>query len=522
MSSQTHRNSEASDTEAGNGGEADTETAQQPVVDFLASGAWADEPPEHIVTHLSHVFLATERVLKLKRARTLPFVDFSTLEARHHTCKREITVNAPFAAPLYRGVRAITREAEGLAIDGDGAVVDYAVEMRRFQPEHQFDRMVDDGAVGPELTDALGDAIARMHAAVPAVPVDDAAARTDNVRGQVVADLADALGPGPLADRVEGWSRAAQAAIGEHAGLLDRRGRHGFVRRCHGDLHLSNICLWDGRPMPFDAIEFDEAMATIDVLYDFAFTLVGLGERGRFDLATRCLSRTLELTRDYSGLALMPLFLSQRAMVRALTRALKGIDAAPHVAQAERLMAGPPTTGMIAIGGLSGTGKTTIARALAPESGAVVIRSDTVRKRLAGVGDTDKLPASAYTDAMRTAVYRRMLVDARRALRAGWPVILDATFMEPEWRAEAEAEAATAGASFAGVWLDAPVSTLGARVSTRTGDASDADADVVRAQTRAHIGPLTWPKVDARDTPDAVAAAATEAIERQHHAGARF
>jgi len=288
------------------------------------------------------------------------------------------------------------------------------------------------------------------------------------------------------------------------------------VRRCHGDLNLSNICLWNGRPMPFDAIEFDEDMATIDVLYDFAFVLVGLEQRGRADLALRLLSRTLELTRDYSGLAVLPLFLSLRATVRALTRALKGIDPAPHIAQSERWIAGPPPGRLVVVAGLSGTGKTTIARALAPEVRAVVIRSDTVRKRLAGVNDEARLSASAYAPAMRDTVYRRMLLDARRALRTGWPVILDATFLEPQWRVAAEAEAHRAGIPFTGLWLEAPAETLGSRVAARKGDASDADTSVVREQMTADIGRLDWPRIDASGPPTVVTRRAMATLDKAH------
>jgi len=506
------RSGAAMGAEAEPGREAETEeAAQAPVVDFLASDAWAGERPEHVVTHLSHVFLAAGRVLKLKRARRLPFVDYSTLPARRRFCQREMEVNAPFAAPLYVGVAAITRGPDGLLLDGAGEAVDYAVEMRRFDPDHQLDRMVDRGALGPDLMDDLGTAVARMHADVPVVRVRGGSERVDRVRRQLAGDLSAVLGASDLAERVDRWSLHAKVEVDALAGLLDRRGRHGFVRRCHGDLHLSNICLWEGRPMPFDAIEFDEELATVDVLYDLAFVLVDLDHRGRADLSSRLLSRTLELTRDYSGLAVLPLFLSLRAMVRALTRAMKEEDPAPHVAQAERALHSPSPR-LVAVGGLSGTGKTTVARALAPALGAVVIRSDTARKRLAGVADEERLPPSAYTSKLREKVYRRMLVDARRALRAGAPVILDATFMEPSWRQAAEAAADAEGVPFAGLWLEAPVEILGRRVAARSGDASDADVAVVRAQREIDAGPLAWSRVDAGGRPGEVAEHAAAAL----------
>ncbi|WP_226575186.1 bifunctional aminoglycoside phosphotransferase/ATP-binding protein [Acuticoccus sediminis] len=472
-------------------------TEEAAIVRFLESpAAHGGETPQHVETHLSHLFLAGDRVLKLKKRIAWAVVDYSSLDKREGFCRRELEVNRRFAPDLYVGVVPVTRGPDGLALGGEGDVVEWLVEMRRFAADEQLDVMADRGTLTPEIIDATADGIAAMHRTAPVVHVagaDPVAARSD----QLHRDVAAGLKPGPVLDDVEAWYAAARSVAAEHRGLLDRRGRHGFTRRCHGDLHLSNICLWDGRPTPFDAIEFSEDIATIDVLYDLAFVLVDLDSRQREALSWRLLSRYLEATRDYCGLAVMPLFLSQRAMVRALTRLAKGQDAAPSAAMARHYLERPAAARLIAVGGLSGSGKSTVARALAPVAGAVVVRSDTVRKRLAGVAPEERLGAGSYTAEANRAVYRRMMVEAGRALRAGATVILDATFADATMRGLARGLAEERGVPFAGVWLSAPARTLHRRVEARTGDASDADVAVVDAQLSRPLGPLDWDEVDA-------------------------
>ena len=508
---------EAGKGEAGGGG--NFEEAQRTVVAFLASAeAHSGETPEHITTHLSHIFMAGDRVLKLKRALRWAMVDYSTLARREALCREEVAINSRFAPELYRAVRTVVRKTDGRLALGeetgsaggcDGGPVDYVVEMRRFPAEHQLDEMVEAGTLTPALADAAADAIAALHRSAPVVRTPANRRTVTALAEQLARDTRAALQSPALREATEAWKSAIEVRIDEVGRHLDARGRHGFVRRCHGDLHLSNICLWNGRPTPFDAIEFAPEMATIDVLHDLAFVLVDLEHRGRGDLANRLLSRYLEETRDYAGLRVLAVFKSLRAMVRALVGVAKGRDPAPHIAAARALAAPRPGARLLAIGGLSGTGKTTIARALAPAIDAVVIRSDTVRKRLHGTADTAPLPPSAYTDAARAAVYRRMNRDAAAALRADAAVILDATFLDRAARDAAARLADEHGVPFTGVWLEAALSTRLARVEGRSGDASDADAAVVRRQDRDAGAPLSWHTVDASGE----AAATVRAIE---------
>ncbi|MCF3932217.1 AAA family ATPase [Acuticoccus sp. M5D2P5] len=485
-----------------------SERTQAAVVAYLST--LSDTAP--ITTHLSRVFLLPDRVLKLKRARTLPFVDYEALATREHFCRHEVEVNRRFAPALYSAARPVTREGDRLSLDGPGEVVDWVVDMKRFDGDSQFDTMVERGTLDGDMVDALAVRIAALHREAPVARLTDQAERVAELCRQLHDDLAPQLASEADRAALGRWRAAAETALARQRDELGRRARHGFVRRCHADLHLSNICLWQGEPTPFDAIEFDEDMATIDVLYDVAFVLIDLAHRGRRDLSMRLLSRYLEATRDYRGLAVLPLFMANRLMVRALVGAIKGRDPRPYLDEALAAIARPPAPHLVAIGGRSGTGKTTIARALAPTLNAVVIRTDAVRKELTDAGVGAHLPASAYVLAQRAAVYRRMLVDARRAIRAGWPVILDGTFLEPEWR-EAVGEAAAAwGVAFSGIWLEAGTETLAARVTARTNDLSDADAAVVRAQADAEIGPMRWSRVDASGSAERVAMRAEAAL----------
>jgi hypothetical protein len=294
------------------------------------------------------------------------------------------------------------------------------------------------------------------------------------------------------------------------------------VRHCHGDLHLGNIVLLDGQPVLFDCLEFDEALATTDTFYDLAFLLMDLIHRDLGGLAQRLLNGYLDATWDDSGTALLPLFLSCRATIRAkvagfAARSEAG-DAESEIAEAraylelaKRFLAPPPAR-LVAIGGISGTGKSTLARALAPRlgaaPGAVVLRSDVIRKKLFGAAPSDRLGPEAYREEVSVKVYDILASRAETLLKAGHCAIVDAVFLDGRDRTKIEQVAAKAGVPFQGLWLAAPAEVLMARVRSRKGDASDADAAVLRAQLEVDPGPLTWSTVDAGASPDTVTASA--------------
>ncbi len=472
------------------------------------------QPVERIDTHAALVFLAGDRALKLKRAVRYPYLDYSTVAKRHAACVAELAINRRTAPTLYRGVVAIRREADGrLRLDEEGGeaagdAIDWLVSMARFPDEALFDRMAERGGLTPVLMRWLAERIAAFHR--------DAAPRPDGGGVEALRTVADGnledLRAAPdlfPADAVARLAERTGDALDRLAPLLEARRRDGFVRHGHGDLHLRNIVLLDGEPTLFDAIEFDEALAVADVFYDLAFLLMDLDHRGLRPLGNAVLNRYLEETEDYGGLAALPLFLSLRAAVRAKVSAAAlrlGGKAEGLAQEARRYLdqalaaLDPAPARLVAVGGLSGTGKTKLAKGIAPDlgpsPGAVVLRSDVLRKRLCGVADTDRLPADGYAPAVTERVYDELYRRAAAVLAAGHAVVVDAVSARPDERRRIEGVAADAGVRFDGIWMEAPLSERVERVTNRRNDASDATADVVERQESYDLGTIDWTRLD--------------------------
>jgi predicted kinase len=310
--------------------------------------------------------------------------------------------------------------------------------------------------------------------------------------------------------RIDCWLYGELAAIELLAPWLTTRAANGFVRRAHGDLHLGNLCLWHGTPVPFDAIEFDEAMATIDLGYDLGFLLMDLDHRVTRGAANRVLGRYVARTGDAALTRGLPVFLSMRAMIRAQVEATRGNRdvAAAYLDRALGYLT-PPAPVMVAIGGLPATGKSTLARALAPTlgaaPGALVLRSDEIRKRQHGVAPEQRLPESAYSPAASDAVFAELTALANVTAASGHAVIADGMFLNPEQRTSIALAASRAGVGFLGLWLTAPRDVLEARLASRTGDASDATVAVLQAVVRNDRGGGDWLAIDATDAAAALA-----------------
>ena len=449
--------------------------------------AWLSRPESYgiagevtkIETHISIVFLAGERAYKLKKAIKFPYLDYSTIEKRREFCEKEVTLNRRTAPELYIA-------AEPVRIGGE--IKDWVVVMRRFDSDALFDKL----EITPALARDLADRIAAFHDAAEITPEHGGAATIARV---IDGNRRDQENAGLDRDAIAALHAACHAALARNAALLDRRRAAGRVRRCHGDLHLRNICLYDGKPTLFDGIEFDDAIACIDVLYDLAFLLMDLEHRGRRDLANLILNRYLAWHDEIEGVAALPLFMACRAGIRAHTNKDRSyLDLAIRLLQ-------PGAPMLIAVGGLSGSGKSSVAAALAPflgvAPGALVPRSDVIRKRLMGIEPEARLGSEAYTSEMTGRVYARLRECANIGIRAGYVVIVDAVHARPEEREAIEAVADQAGVPFLGLWLEAAPEALASRVRERENDASDATVEVVRVQLGYDLGPIAWRRLDA-------------------------
>lgn len=509
--------------------------SQEDVLAFLADPAThGGDDVRRIDTHAASVFLAGSRVLKIKRAVQYCFLDFSTLEKRKAACEAELGVNRRLAPMIYRRVLPITRESNGkLALDGRGKPVEWAIEMRRFDENLTFDHLARSGRIDAPLADALGRVIAASHADGMSFPALVAPEEWIEAVGRYIEEQAAGFAEWPnlfARAEVECLARTSLATHARVRPLLARRGEKGLIRRIHGDLHLANIVLLEGRPVLFDAIEFSPLIASGDVLYDLAFPLMDLMNSDLTVCANVVFNRYLAKTRrpdDIEALAALPLFLSVRTQIRANVSAarLAFTPAAQHdsisnmarsyFALAQKLIA-PPAPMLIAIGGLSGTGKTALARALAADigaaPGALVLRSDVERKALLGRAETERLPGSAYAAETTSKVYAMLCEKAQRALAAGHAVIADAVFVREQERTDIEAVARALGMPFAGIFLRADLSTRMERLGARRNDASDADAVIARQQEGYDIGRMHWTMVDASGSEAATLARAKAAI----------
>jgi aminoglycoside phosphotransferase family enzyme/predicted kinase len=447
----------------------------------------AGKPP--IETPLSAVFVGADTVWKLRRAIKMPFVDFTPLATRAAAAERELALNQVWAPALYRDVVAVTAGPNGPELGGTGAVIDHVVRMARVADTDFLLAQAESGLITPVMLDLLGDLVANMHAALPPMPEADPLALEDVTDGNVATALASGLPQ----ERVQAWHDRVRDWLDHHRPWFRARGRAGFIRRCHGDLHLGNLCLFHGQLTPFDALEFNEAMATIDTGYDLSFLLMDLDIKLGRAAANRVMNRYLARNPDLDMLRAMPVFLSLRALVRAHVAANTGKDWRGYLDYAEAVLTHTPPVA-IGIGGLPGTGKSTLARSLAPRlgtaPGAVILRSDEIRKRLQNVAPEQRLPASAYTPEASQRVMRILFSDMQRGIDAGQAVIADLTFLSLEHRRQASAAAGLA--PFLGIWLSAPLAVLEARVAARHGDASDATPDILRQMAAGDPGPGDW------------------------------
>lgn len=487
------------------------------VIGFLSDAATygASTPVEIIETHISRIFLVGDHAYKLKRAVKLPYADFSTPDMRLAACRKEFDLNRATASELYLGVRLITRTPDGrLAFDGAGEMVDAVVEMARFDQSALLDRMAERCALTSGLMTATAAAIARFHGKAPVVHSGGGAA---NIAGVLAINEAGFRTSHVFSEAEQARFNAAfRAALATLADDLDARERDGKIRRCHGDLHLRNIFVANGEPRLFDCIEFNDQLATVDVLYDLAFLLMDLVHRGYAGFANLVANRYFDATGDEAGICLLPFFTALRAAVRAHVTATAAEMSGSAESRAEARAyfdlalscLEPARPRLIAIGGYSGSGKSTIAEALGPlvgqAPGARLLESDRLRKALHGVSAETRLDPSAYRPEVSEKVYAELRLRAEMVLKRGGTVIVNAVYDRAGNRAHIAAAARAANVDFTGIWLAVDPETLRRRVAARSGSASDATVDVLAHQLAHGHAPDDWISINAGRSVDEI------------------
>lgn len=493
-------------------------SSQTDIISFLSEPkTYGETEPVRVhQTHGSMVFLSGPSAYKLKRAVKFPYMDYSTSALRKAMCMRELETNKRMAPQLYKEVRGIVAGPDGVHFvsPDDPRSIDWVVVMRRFSQDDLLEERRKKVGLALEDMVAVGETIASFHQGALRVSSSGGVSGIRAVVAENVALLAELPASFPE-DLVTRYSDLSEIWLRRLRPVLGARRRSGMVRRCHGDLHLNNVCFIDGCPVLFDAIEFNDSFSCIDVGYDLAFILMDLDSNGLRSHANALLNRYLERSCDYGMLGCLPLFMSCRAAIRAhIAVAAERAGAEVTQGRARRLLElaiaylTPSSPKLVAIGGLSGSGKTTVARGLAPDlgpaPGAIVLRSDVIRKAMFDVPETEKLSQDAYVPAVTAEVYTRLRARALQISQFGYGVIADATFSNDVERHLLEDAARAANVSFTGLWLDASPATLERRIVCRKSDASDADISVLARQIAATSPPTDWKKVDANGLPTEV------------------
>jgi aminoglycoside phosphotransferase family enzyme/predicted kinase len=452
-------------------------------------------PDAHLIeTHISWVIVAGKFAYKLKKPVDLGFLDFRTLERRHFFCQEEVRLNRRLAPDTYLEALPITGSVDHPALGGTGTALEWAVQMRAFPQDATLD-LEDD--IAPEQIDAIAERVAAFHQAISPAAADSHHGTPEQVQSPTrenFRQLRELQPPQEVLDllaQVETWALAEGSRLAPH---FAARKAQGFIRECHGDLHLGNIAWVQAKPLIFDGIEFNADLRFIDVISEMAFLAMDLCHRGREALAWRVLNRYLEYTGDYQGLVALPYYMVYRAMVRAKVAAIRARQAGgdfgeslAYLRLAIRL-AHASSPALILMHGVSGSGKTLLSQYLLEDLGAVRLRSDVERKRLFGLSalqGSEGIPGGIYTREAGERTRDRLLDLARLLLDTEFRVIVDATFLARDWRAPFQALANELQVPWCLVSPQVDVALLRQRVTQRQSlgwDASEADSTVLEAQ----------------------------------------
>jgi hypothetical protein len=488
--------------------------AQENLVRALQHPLVYDHPVGRITvleTHISWVILTGEYAYKIKKAVNFGFLDFSTLEKRHFYCQEELRLNRRFAAGLYLDVVAITGSLEQPSLNGAGDALEYAVRMRQFPQEGLLSSIASHKALTPSCVDDMIELVARMHGSVGHAAEDTDFGVPADIHHWVVENfeyirpaLTDSLHKVQL-DRLERW---CQEEYQDRKSLFQTRKQAGFVRECHGDLHLGNLALINGRITPFDCIEFNPQLRWIDIMSEAAFLMMDVEDRGYSGLAYRFLNGYLQRTGDYDGVRLLRYYLVYRALVRAKVAVLRlgqaDLEPAGETAawkefesymQLARQYVENRRPAVIITHGVSGSGKSWWAAQLAERLGAIRIRSDVERKRLFGykVGaDTRSgIQTGIYSSPASERTYEQLAVLAQYVINAGYPAIIDATFLQRAERNRFRRLASEFEAPFVLLHFEATEDVLRTRIRERQAsgiDPSEAGIEVLEVQLESQEG----------------------------------
>jgi aminoglycoside phosphotransferase family enzyme/predicted kinase len=474
------------------------------------------EPIELIQTHISYVLLTGEVVYKLKKPVNFGFLDFSTLEKREHFCHEELRLNQRGAAELYLGVEQITQTGETFQFGGTGEPVEYVVKMVQFPQETLLSAMFDRGELTKQHLEDLARELAAFHLKAPTSDYILSFGEVSQIRQAIDENYDQTVGYiGRSQTQVQfDQTRAyTDKLFDQQRNLFANRVQNKWIRECHGDVHLRNICFWHDKILLFDCIEFNEPFRFVDVMFDVAYIVMDLDARDRPDLSNLFLNAYIEQTGDWEGLQVLPLYLSRQSYVRAKVTSFLLDD--PTIPESVKQEASKTASRyyrlaweytrhksgrLTLMSGLSGSGKSTVARQLARQTGAIHLRSDAIRKHLGGVALDAKGDADLYTSEMTEKTYDRLLNLGITLASQGYPVILDAKYDRQALRLPVLAQATAHQIPLEILYCDAPMSVLNDRVQQRQGDISDATADLLKTQYMEPFSEAEKPYLKTLDT----------------------